>query len=110
MIQFTNSMASVVANTPLDVYTVPAAKTGTIFGLTVANTSTNPGKVSVRLGTTGSLKYIVKDAPLETGGTLVVVGGSHKVVLTAAQKVEVTVTNASIGSVTADVVVSLMTQ
>lgn len=110
MIQFTNSMASVVAATPLDVYTVPAGKTGTIFGLTVANTSVNPGKVSIRVGTTGVLKYIVKDAPLEAGGTLIAVGGSQKVVLTASQKVEVTVTNASLGAVTADVVVSLMTQ
>lgn len=110
MIQFTNAMGSLVAATASDVYTVPNGKSATIFGLTVANTSAYPGKVSIRVGTTGSLKYLVKDAPLEVGGTLIAVGGSHKVVLTAAQKVEVTINSTVLGTVTADCIISMMTQ
>lgn len=110
MIQFTNAMGSLVAATSSDVYIVPNGKSATIFGLTVANTSTNPGKVSVRVGTAESLKYLVKDAPLEVGGTLIAVGGSHKVVLTAAQKVEVTVNNTIMGTTSADCIVSIMLQ
>jgi hypothetical protein len=109
-IQFSNAMSTLAAGVAATVYTVPASTTATVFGMTVANTSANPGLVTVRVGTSGSLKHIIKDAPLPVGGTMIPVGGSQKVVLTQNQLIEITVNNGSAGAVTADAIVSFMTQ
>lgn len=62
-------------------YTVAAATEVTVIGLTVSNVLTSAITVSVRLNTGGNDPYLVKDAPVPAGGSLVVVGGSQKVVL-----------------------------
>lgn len=110
-IQFSNAMASIpTAGVATTVYTVPTSTTATVFGMTVSNTSVNPGFVTVKVGTSGSLKHVVLNAPLPVGGTLIPVGGSQKIVLTQNQILEITTTNGSTGSVSADVIVSFMTQ
>ena len=60
-----------------------ATTTQTIIGMTVANVS-SPAEVinvSVKMFLSSTETYIVKDAPIPTGGSLVVVGGDQKVVL-----------------------------
>lgn len=103
-------MASLTAGVQSTVYTVPAGQSATIFGMSVANTSANPGLVDVLVGSTGSMKYLVKGAPLPVGGTMIAIGGSQKVVLVAGQKINVVVNNGAVGAVTADVVTSFMIQ
>ena len=109
-ISFSNAMQSLTAGVQSTIYTVPVDKSATIFGMSVANTSANPGLVDVLVGSMGSMKYLVKGAPLPVGGTMIAVGGSQKVVLVAGQKIDVVVNNGSIGAVTADVVASFMIQ
>ena len=62
--------------------TVAASTTHTVIGLSLSNTSTSNITVSVfldKLNTTES--FLVKDATVLPGGTLVVVGGDQKLVL-----------------------------
>ena len=58
-----------------------ASTTQTIIGMTVANVSSDVINVSVKMFLNTTETYIVKDAPIPTGGSLVVVGGDQKVVL-----------------------------
>lgn len=84
------------------VYTVPSGKTGTIIGMSIANVASATIKVSVKLGTT----YMVKDASIPVGTSLVVVGGDQKVVATAGEAIKVSSNTAS----SADVIVSMLEQ
>jgi len=58
-----------------------ASITQTIIGMTVANVSSQVINISVKMFLSSTETYIVKDAPIPTGGSLVVVGGDQKVVL-----------------------------
>lgn len=109
-LSFSNAMASLTAGVQSTIYTVPVDTSATVFGMSVANTSANPGLVDVLVGSTGTMKYLVKGAPLPVGGTMIAIGGSQKVVLVAGQKVDVVVNNGAVGAVTADVVTSFMLQ
>ncbi len=62
-------------------YTVPANTQTTVIGLTLANVSTSTVQVSASYydGTTDT--YIVKNANVVPGGSIVVVGGNQKEVL-----------------------------
>lgn len=64
--------------------TVSAGQTQTIIGLSLANIVSTAVTVSVKLNKSGgNSSFIVKDATVLPGGTLVVVGGDQKVVLEA---------------------------
>ena len=90
------------------IYTCPSSTETTIIGLSIANIVTSQITVSVQLDassrTSGSEDsvYIVKDAPIPVGGTLVVIGGDQKVVMEPGDIVKVTSDTAS----SADVVLS----
>ena len=53
----------------------------TLIGMTIANITSGVISVGVKLVSGGADTWIVKDAPVPTGGSLVVLGGDQKVVL-----------------------------
>ena len=57
--------------------------TSTVIGLTMANTTSSSITVSIKVhdNSAGASYFIVKDAPVLAGGSLVVVGGDQKIVL-----------------------------
>lgn len=75
---------SVTAETT--VYTGPANTETTVIGLGVACTSSSPATVSIKLNNA----YIVKDAPVPVGGSLVAVGAEQKVVVEPTDTLKVT--------------------
>jgi len=63
--------------TETTIYTGATATQATVIGLSIANTSGNATTASVKRNTA----YLVKDAPIPAGGSLIVVGGEQKVVI-----------------------------
>ena len=93
-----------VGTSPSTVYTCPAATQTTLIGLSVANTSASPITADAYVTRSAVDYYLVKDATVAVGGSLVIVGGDQKVVLEAAD-VLLVVTSAA---TSADVVCSLL--
>tara|TARA_R110000803_G_scaffold122577_1_gene190580 strand:- start:273 stop:602 length:330 start_codon:yes stop_codon:yes gene_type:complete len=87
------------------IYTCPSSTQTTIIGLTVANIAAAQILVDVQLtNNDGDNVYLVKDAPVPVGSSLVAVGGEQKVVLEAADTITVTSDTAS----SADVAMSIL--
>ena len=106
---FKNAAAAATGTSEVSVYTVPSSTTTTVIGLTCANvTSTNPVKVSIRVYDTSASAhfYIVKNAEVYEGGSLVAVGGDQKLVLETGDIVKVISDTAS----SIDTIVSVMEQ
>ena len=80
------------------VYTGATATQSTVIGLTIANTSGVASLVSVKKNTA----YLVLNAPVPAGGSLIVVGGNQKLV------VEPTNTISVIADNTVDVIMSTL--
>ena len=70
-----------VGTSPSTVYTCPAATQTTLIGLSVANTSASPITADAFVTRSAVNYYLVKDATVAVGGSLVIVGGDQKVVL-----------------------------
>jgi len=78
------------ANTDMTVYTCPSSTQTTVIGLSVANIVTSQITVDVKLDKgTGDDVFLIKDAPVPVGSSLVVVGGDQKLVLEATDAVKV---------------------
>ena len=60
---------------------VASGATHTLIGMTVSNISSSVIAVDVILENSSSRTYIVKAAPIPTGGSLVACGGDQKIVL-----------------------------
>ena len=84
----------------LTAYTVASATTSILIGVNLANTTASQITVSAQLGTT----YIVKDAPIPSGGALSVLEG--KIIAEAADTIVVTSDTAS----SCDAIVSVLEQ
>ena len=80
------SYQSTSVTTETTVLTGPASTETTVIGLSIANTSSSATTASVKLNTA----YIVKDAPVPVGGSLVVIGADQKVVVEATDTLKVT--------------------
>jgi len=78
---FKLSTASSVGTAEVSVYECPAATSTTIIGLTIANIINQQILVDVKLNDGGTKIFLVKNAPVPAGGTLVVIGGDQKVCL-----------------------------
>ena len=92
-----------VGTSAATVHTGAGSTETTIIGMSIANIHTSQIEVDVQLeNNDGDNIYIVKDAPIPVGGSLVVIGGDQKVVLEPGDRVKVTSNTAS----SADVVLS----
>ena len=87
-------------------YLVPANTEVTVIGLTIANTNpTSAITASVYLFPNSGIQYyLVKDATIPIGGTLVVVGGDQKLVMEPNDQLYV---SPSIGN-SCDVIMSIL--
>jgi hypothetical protein len=99
-----------VGTSPATIYTCPASTQTTIIGLTCANIVTSQIEIDVQLDastrTSGAEDsvYIIKDAPIPVGSSLVVVGGEQKIVMEPGDTIKVTSNTAS----SADVAMSIL--
>ena len=104
---FKSVTASNVGTTQVSVYECPAATSTTMIGMTVANTANSQILIDVQMkdASNGNTQiYLVKDAPIPVGGTLVVLGGDQKVVFEVSDSMNIT----SDTTASADVVLSFL--
>jgi len=93
---FKSKTDTAIGTSAATLYTCPAATETTIIGLTVANIVTSQIVIDVQLDasarTSGAQDsvYIIKDAPIPVGSSLVVVGGEQKVVMEPGDTLKVT--------------------
>ena len=80
-----SGLSNISANSTI--YTVPAATQTTAIGLVVANKTQGTVTANVVVGRSGNNYYIVQQAPIVTGSSLVAIGGDQKVVLQAGDNV-----------------------
>lgn len=98
---FTNSLKPGIGLANTTVYQTPVATQSTVIGLSVANrTTANTIQISAYvLDSSNSYAptYIVNNATVPVGGTIVVVGGDQKLVLKAGDSIQVvsSVTNSA---------------
>ena len=83
-------------------YTVPSSTEVTVIGLDVANRTASQVLIDVTLNDASNDTYLIYQAPVPSGGSLVVVGGDQKVVMEPGDIITVTSDTAS----SADVVLS----
>ena len=75
------------ANTDMTIYTGKSNTETTIIGMSIANITTAQITVDVKIESdtsdteTNANVFLIKDAPIPVGGTLVPIGGDQKVVL-----------------------------
>lgn len=75
----------------------------TVIGFSIANTSNSAITASAILNKNGSSSvYIVKNAPIPYGGSLVIVGGDQKIVMQVSDTLSVNASN------TADTIISTL--
>jgi hypothetical protein len=101
---FKNQVVAGVGNTDQTIHTAQASVNTTLIGMTIANVTANQIKASVKVTSGATTAYIIKDAPIPVGGTLVPIGGEQKVVLEAADVIEVVTDTAA----AADVILSYL--
>ena len=90
--------------TQIDSYTVGGSTKTTVIGLTCANTTGSAVDVDVTLNDGSNDFYIVKNCPVPSGSTVVLVGGDQKVVMEPSDLIKVKSTASS----SVDVVMSLL--
>ena len=84
---FLSQTQTAVGTSGLNIYTCPSSTQTTIIGLSCANIVSTQVTVDVQLLAAGRSTgaednvFLVKDAPVPVGGSLVVVGGDQKVVM-----------------------------
>ena len=106
--EFRNRTLTGVGTSATTLYSTPDGKTSIVLELDVANTTSNVVEASVELldysvhPTTG-WRYLVKNAPVPAGGSLMVIAG-QKIVLKPLDSVRVTSSAAS----TMDVVAAIL--
>ena len=79
---FKNYLGTSVGTTANAVYSpTTSGMQSTIIGMTLANITNLPVYASVLLNSSSANAYLIKDALIPTGGTLVPVGGDQKLVM-----------------------------
>jgi hypothetical protein len=84
----TLSNVGLIANT-VGSYTVGGGVTSVVLGLTLCNISGGTINASAFVANGSSLTYLIKSAPISSGGTLVIIGGDQKVVLQTNDNVKI---------------------
>ena len=83
------------ANTDMTIYTGKSSTETTIIGMSIANITSSQILVDVKIESdtsdteTNANVFLIKDAPIPVGGTLVPVGGDQKIVLQATDVLKV---------------------
>lgn len=103
---FYRKMSANIGNTAVTVgsYTVGAATKAVVLGLTVSNRTGSSVNADVYINNGSDNFYLVKTAPIATGGALVPIGGDQKLVLQAGDNVKVVSDSAT----SLDAVMSIM--
>lgn len=104
---FKSVTAQNVGVTQVSVYECPAATSTTMIGMTIANTAASQILVDVQMkdaSNSDTQIYLVKDAPIPVGSSLVVLGGDQKVVFEVSDSMNIT----SDTTASADVVLSFL--
>ena len=101
---FKNFFLKNANTTSQNVYAAGAGVQATVIGMTIANVTDAPISANVRIVSGGTEYFMVKNAIIATGGSLVPVGGDQKVVLEATDYMTVQTTAAN----SADVIVSVL--
>jgi hypothetical protein len=102
---FKNRTLRAVGTSPVDVGAVVAGSTETtLIGMTLANVTSGVISVTATLHDGTNTTHIVKDAPIPTGGSLILLGGDQKVVLMTGDKIIITSNTAS----SVDVIMSFL--
>jgi hypothetical protein len=101
---FTRYLNKNVGTSAATVVTVGASTQTTVIGLSFANTTTSPITVSAYITASAVDYYLVKDATVPVGSSLVVVGGDQKTVLVTSDALKVISSAAS----SCDVVTSVL--
>ena len=93
-----------VGTSAVTLYNTPDGKTSIMLELDIANTTTNVVEASVEIldasVSSSAWRFLVKNAPVPAGGTLMVIAG-QKIVLEAADAVRVTSSAANVMDVVA---------
>lgn len=85
-------------------YTVAASTEVTVIGLTVANTTASQILVDATVNDGTNDTYLIKEAPVPSGGSMIIIGGDQKVVLETNDSIKVKSDTAS----SVDVVMSIL--
>ena len=93
-----------VGTSAATVVTVGAGTQTTVVGMSVANTSASPITASAYFTRSAVDYYLIKNATVPVGSSLVLVGGDQKVVLVASDVLKVVTSAAA----SADVVTSVL--
>jgi hypothetical protein len=70
-------------------YTVPSSTTAIVIGLTCTNTTGSAITANVFLGNASANTYIVANAPISSGASLIPIGGDQKIVMITGDKIYV---------------------
>ena len=88
--------------TQTTVHTAPVATQTTVIGLSLANVGVGTASVSATLTRGSTVVYVIKDAAVPGGDSLILYGGDQKLVMQAGDLLKVT------SSVSTDVIVSVL--
>ena len=101
---FKSNVASSILTTGNTVYTVPAATTATVIGLSLANKSGSTITANAFI-TRSSVNYaLIANVSIVSGSTILVGGGDQKIVLQAADSINVSTSAAT----SMDVIISVL--
>lgn len=80
---FTRKLEKDIGSTPtkIDSYTVGASTSTVVIGLTVTNTTGSAITANVFLNNGVANTYVIANAPIGSGASLVAVGGDQKIVM-----------------------------
>jgi hypothetical protein len=85
-------------------YTVGASTEVTVIGLVVSNTTASQVLVDATVNDGANDTYLIKQAPVPSGGSIVIIGGDQKVVMETGDSLKVKSDTAS----SVDVVMSIL--
>ena len=99
---FKNYFVKNANTTAQTVFTAGAGVQATVIGMTIANMTTSTATANVYVTAGGTDYYLVKEATVPVGGSLVPVGGDQKLVLEAADALKIS------ASANCDVIASVL--
>ena len=85
-------------------YTVGGSTSTTVIGLTVSNVTASQVLITAVLNDGSNDTHLIKDAPVPSGGSIVIIGGDQKVVMETSDSIKVQ----SDTSASVDVVMSIL--